>query len=404
MIKKHNLIFILFIYGINCFSQIVYEKGYYINNSEQKVECLIKNIDWADNPTEFEFKLSENETINNFKINDVSEFGVYGVSKFIRSKVKIDKKNYEMSNLDYEKNPTFTEEVLLLKVLVEGKHNLYIYESGNLVRFFYNNNGKIEQLIYKKYLFSDTSTIENNEFKHQLLAVSNCTIIESNVYENINYNRSSLVDFFIKLNRCENSEVINFESKTSKIILNITARPRFNNNSFSMNNGYYSYEFENKVNFGFGIDFEFILPFNKKKWSISVEPTYQKYSSEIVNDASHASGGSLKVNLDYNSIELPFSLRHYFFLNKQSKLFANISYIVDINSKSKIEFKRADGSVYDTLEIDTSNNFALGIGCKYRNKYSFEFRVQTSRELLANYVYWNDGYKTMSLIFGYTLF
>ena len=45
---------------MNCFAQISFEKGYFINNANQKTNCLIKNQDWKDNPTEFEYKLDEN--------------------------------------------------------------------------------------------------------------------------------------------------------------------------------------------------------------------------------------------------------------------------------------------------------------------------------------------------------
>lgn len=50
--KKLFQIFITLL-TINCYSQISYEKGYYIDNSGQKTECLIKNNDWLRDPTDF---------------------------------------------------------------------------------------------------------------------------------------------------------------------------------------------------------------------------------------------------------------------------------------------------------------------------------------------------------------
>ena len=53
-------LFLVFpILATNCCAQISFEKGYYIDNSNQKVDCLIKNVDWKNNPTSFEYKLSD---------------------------------------------------------------------------------------------------------------------------------------------------------------------------------------------------------------------------------------------------------------------------------------------------------------------------------------------------------
>ncbi|WP_417619381.1 hypothetical protein [Oceanihabitans sediminis] len=73
---KKNLLFILIvILSANCYSQIIYENGYYIDNSGNKVDCLIKNVDWKDNPTSFEYKLTENSDKNIATLNTVKEFG-----------------------------------------------------------------------------------------------------------------------------------------------------------------------------------------------------------------------------------------------------------------------------------------------------------------------------------------
>ncbi|WP_205635394.1 hypothetical protein [Flavivirga aquatica] len=89
--KKKLLLLFISILSINCYSQISFEKGYYINNAGQKIDCLIKNIDWDNNPTSFEYKELESSKIKMTNIKFVKEFGVYHVSKYIRSKVNIDR-------------------------------------------------------------------------------------------------------------------------------------------------------------------------------------------------------------------------------------------------------------------------------------------------------------------------
>jgi len=144
------------------------------------------------------------------------------------------------------------------------------------------------------------------------------------------------------------------------------------------------------LGFRVGIEAEFILPFNKNKWAFIVEPTYQYYKSE--NTKNH-------VKADYKSIEFPLGIRHYFFLNKNSKIFINGSLIYAFSSNSSIDFEYRKN-----LEVKPSPNLAFGLGYKHNDKYSLEIRSQTSRQILDNYITWSSGYKTVSIIFGYSIF
>lgn len=141
-----------------------------------------------------------------------------------------------------------------------------------------------------------------------------------------------------------------------------------------------------------GLEAEFILPFNRDKWSIIVEPTYQNYKSET--DANEE-----KTSVDYKSIELPLGVRHYFFLNKRSKLFVNAALVIDFSLNSTITYRGRN-----LLEARSRNNIALGAGFKYDDRYSFEFRYDMDRNLLGIYPYYTAEYGGFSLIFGYSLF
>ena len=143
--KKIYLLF-LFI-GINCFSQINFDKGYFIENSGTKIECLIRNIDWLNNPIEFEYKESENSEQKTITIKDVQEFGIYDNSKYIKANLNIDLSSNNLDDLSDNKEIIFEEKELFLKVLIEGEASLYEYVDGKIVKFFFkNNNTEIEQL------------------------------------------------------------------------------------------------------------------------------------------------------------------------------------------------------------------------------------------------------------------
>ncbi len=406
--KKYLLILLTTIFTLNCHSQITFEKGYYINNSNQKTDCLIKNIDWKNNPINFDFQLSENTEIQTINISSVKEFGIYNISKYVRETVKIDRSSENINNLSYDRNPTFKDEELFLKVLIEGKSNLYEYVDGNLIRYFYNKeNSPVEQLIFKSYKTNENNIGQNNRFRQQLLNDLKCPNFKMSKFQNIDYRKSDLIKLFTEYSKCNDIESNNFEQKVERDLFNLTFRPRFNSSSLTIENyitNYWDTDFGNKTGFGFGIEAEYILPFNKNKWSISIEPTYQSFKSEKTTNVSDVSGGKRIAQANYNSVEVPTSLRHYFFLNNNSKVFINVSYIFDLSTKSSIEFRRADGSHLETFEVETRNNMAFGVGYKLYDKFSVEFRYQTSREILGNYLFLNSDYKTSSIIFGYSIF
>ena len=235
----------------------------------------------------------------------------------------------------------------------------------------------------------------------------NCTNFKISKLQNVDYKKNDLLKFFKDYGSCANVELSYFIQKIKRDPFNLTMRPRFNASTLSIESSVLNFRnnnFGNKTNFGFGVEAEFILPFNKNKWSIIIEPTYHYFNSEQKKSPTNVTGGDLTVIVDYNSFEVPLGIRHYFFLNNESKLFANVSYVFDKSLNSSVEFNRNDGSNFLELEIATRNNFAFGLGYKYNDKYGFEVRYQTYREVLGNYAYWNSEYKTLSVILGYSIF
>lgn len=405
--KKKILLFTIFL-TLNCYSQISFEKGYFITNSGKKTECLIRNIDWKNNPVAFEYKIAEDSKIETATIDLVKEFEIYNISKYIRETVQIDKSSQNIESLSTTPDPIFIEKQVLLKVLVQGKANLYLYEDLNLKGYFYNlNDGKIEELIFKKYSVSEDKIAQNDHFKQQLLNDLTCPIITINRLIDVKYKKNSLIPLFTEYNQYQNSEFINFEQKEKKDLFNMTLRPRINNSSLKMKN-YISnskdIDFGNKSSFGLGAEFEYILPFNKNKWSISIEPSYQSYKSKNITEELKVTGGKIIGKAEYTSIEIPITFRYYFFLNKKSKIFTNVSFIVDKPFSSSIELARADGSSLHSLDIGYSINWAMGLGYKLNDKFCLEIRACSNRDVIAEKIYITSDYKNLSFIIGYTLF
>ncbi|MCG9793460.1 tRNA modification GTPase [Flavobacterium algicola] len=406
--KTKLLLLFALILGINCYSQISFDKGYFIDNRDQKINCLIKNMDWKNNPTEFEYKLAENSESKITLIKSIKEFSIDSVSKYIRRTVKIDRSSDNITYLSADKNPVFQEEDLLLKVLVEGEANLYQYAENNLIRYFYSKNDSgVQQLIHKRYKNTEHKFGENNEFRKQLWIELNCPTFKTSKIEKVSYKKNDLVRYFIDFNGCNNKEFTSFEVKEKKDLFNLTVRPRINSSSADAQVQYEDkryVDFGNNTGLGLGIEAEFILPFNKNKWAITFEPTLRNYKSEKTINADYVIEGKLTAKITYSSIEFPVSLRHYFFLNENSKLFVNASYIVELSSNSSIKYQRPDGTNFTDLKINTRGNIGLGLGYKYKDRYSTEIRLHTTRELLGDERLWFSDYNSMSLIFGYSFF
>lgn len=418
--KNQITLFLALIFNLICYSQISFEKGYYINNSDQKIDCLIKNVDWKNNPTEFTYRVSQNSEQQKATIADVKEFGISNTSKYSRHVVKIDRSSDNLSELSENKNPVFNEEQVFLKVLVEGKASLYFYADGSLERFFYNKeNTNIEQLIFKSYKTDDNYVGENNYFRQQLLVNLKYPAFSINKIKNLKYSKNDLVHYFIGFNAYNNSEFMNFEKKQKRNSFKLSLRPGFNSSSLFIDNSdvylvdanlenEVGLSFGNEFNFRFGVEAEFVLPFNKNKWAIIVEPTYQYHKTKKTFDLFHVNGKIVTADVSYKSIEIPLGLRHYFFLKNNLSIFINASFIHDYPNKSEVKFTRPDGSNNlfgnnEPLKVKSRNNMALGIGFKYKKRYCLEFRHQTDREILGDNLSWHSDYKTFSIIFGYTL-
>lgn len=405
MLKQQLWFFLSLIFSLNSYSQILFENGYFIDNTGQKTKCLIRNSAWKNNPSEFRYKISEQAEPQKLTIESTREFGIDGVARYLRDRVRIDRSSENVNRISDVKKPEFKTEELFLEVLVEGKANLYQYSDESLKRFFYNiEDGDIEQLVYKSYKKSESSIGENNRFRQQLWEYLPCDDITILDIETIAYEKDKLIDYFIKYNSCKQEEFTVYSQKKTKGVFHLNFRPGFKVSTLNIQSTAPSLEdfsFENEPGFRIGLEAEFMFPFNKNKWAAIIEPTYQNFKSETeaVTRPTASINRSELTRVSYQSIELSIGVRHYFFLNDQSKLFLNGSLVLDFSSNSRIEFESREDVKFRTL-----NNLAFGAGYKFLDKYSLEARYNLGRDVLAGYAFLISGYNTFSITFGYGIY
>jgi len=390
-----SLIYISF--SNNTYSQYKFEKGYYIDNDDKKIECLIQNSRWTDNPTEIKYKLLDDSKIYELGIKSIKAFEINELTKFVRANVDIDRSSLEFNHLTRSLQPEFNKEELLLKVLVAGKSNLYYYKDAGLIRFFYDTSvGEIKQLVYRKFRDKDNEISYDNSYWQQLHTNVNCENQSMEDIAFLEYEERLLVDYFITENLCHNSEYKFYETQTDKFELHFSIRPglhRANTRIGTYFDDEEIFEFEVDNYFRIGAELEFLERHYRKKWAIIVEPSFLNYQATS-NSPDEDSA------IDLKTIVIPTGLRYYVHLSHDSKLFLNASInLIDFSFKPTLKLSNVMGAI----RPEPRGFLAFGLGYKFKNTYSIELRANTAQDIIGTFNLIRSSHESFALIFGYTI-
>lgn len=403
--KKTIIIFIISIFCHSLFAQIQFEKGYFIDSTNKKVSCLIKNVDWKNNPNKFEYMLTENATVKTATINNVIEFGIDNFSKYVKAKVKVDRSSDYSESLSEKSQPLFVEEVVFLLVLEEGKASLYQFEDSNINRFFFKVEDKpIEPLVYKRYTVSTTQTGKNVQFRQTLTNYVKCEKTPKSLIDNLNYNKKELLKYFQAYNQCFVSEnekklVIKDEKSLEKFKFRVSGH--VNSSSLILYSPDYSVnivspsaskpnQFKTTLTLGFGVEAEYIMLFNRNKWRIFTNPNFHYYNGTKLVDSRIAT-------IAYKGLELPIGIRYNIFLNNDNKLNLSAGWCNEWAKKSQISFN----PVHEPIDFGGSSCFFVGAGYFYK-KFGIEMRYYTNRDILDYYIVWSSKFQELTAVLYYT--
>ncbi|GAA4762409.1 MULTISPECIES: porin family protein [Flavobacterium] len=389
------------------FAQINFEKGYYIDNSGQKIEGLIKDEDWMNNPTKFLFKKNDNDVENTKSIRDIKEFVIDNFSKYERVEVMIDTSSVDWRRLSYNKNPEWSKKVIFLKLIVDGDAKLYEFTDGTNKKFFYSfKNSAIEQLVYKEYTQPNSTTvIENNTFRQQLWNNVKCSQTEYKTLSKMKYKTSELIKYFLMINNCDGNKSIvetssQVQNSKGSFWLKVKAGANFSNLTLASNyNVLKNVEFGNKIGPKIGVEFEINLGFNKNKWSVFYEPTYQKYKSEMIKKLY---GSDYRYNANITTIDHLLGVKYYMFLNKDSKLFVDAGLFFRQLS-GDLQYGSVSGSYMNEYSLENYISFTGGLGFSYK-KADFEVRYSKSSIIPTNLGGDSAKFGVISAVFGYKIF
>lgn len=187
-------------------AQSAYEKGYFIDLKNQKVDCFIKPEAWSAHGS-LTYLLSYKDQPQTKPLGELAEISIQGLFKLKRAKVQLDISGDESPLLSYTQDPEWHTEELFLWTLVDGNTSLYVYEGGGLKRFFITKaNAPIEPLVYKKY--RTTSGINLNEsFKQTLFERVNCGDSLFTYFTALRYDEQTLIKHIVAENNCAGATV-----------------------------------------------------------------------------------------------------------------------------------------------------------------------------------------------------
>ncbi|WP_375578798.1 outer membrane beta-barrel protein [Marivirga tractuosa] len=398
-------ILILFIFSslfvLKAHAQVKFEKGYYVDNQNDTVKCLVKNKGWTNFPESFTIKINDSNEKKELSIDELKMLRISDEVKFINTIVKEDISDNNSSKIAYNNDLVYTENVRLLKVLVESEYSLYFSEKDNRKKFFYSGpDNEIRQLIDKRYYVNDDNIATSQEYIKQLLRINECQSTElNNRAINDKLNESNLIYYFEQINNCLGTNVVKYEEKnfddksqksySVKLGLNLANSQYIFRSSNSSN----TIDFPSDLASTFGIELEIPIKANKFKWSLITEPTF-KYiaSSNTVIDQG------LERNYEFQvySLDIPLGIRYKFYLSDDLLIFLNFKTQLTLNMGNS--FVDLDFGQYH--DAQTKFNLNAGFGFKWK-KLILEYR-RDPQNILNQRVYEELVLHNNTFIIGYT--
>jgi hypothetical protein len=373
MTAKLLIFFFGFIICFKVFGQNGYSNGYIITIDGVKKECLVRNKDTFVTPNRIRVLYPNENEPKDLGTDLIKEFG-FENHRFIRAKVNIDQSSQDARYLSAESSPNWIEKEVFLRFLIDGKADLFhFYEDGKELYFFRMDTLEIVPLVYKLYLTPHRTSLSENTRGYQLSAAAknltfisqlnssfaNCPDFKKYTIKSINYNRSSLVKAFKEYNSCMNSSSETYSDLTMEVKFRLRPGIDVSTSSFKY---YHNTVYDPSMNFRFGVEMALILPYNKKKWEILIEPAFQNYTTPQ------------PIDLKYQSIELSSGLRYKIPIAAETKLFLNTQLVIDI--PLKITGKWPNTTSFESNSLRMLNTTGGGASFK---KFQLEYRFYSKR-------------------------
>jgi hypothetical protein len=413
--------------SIKMSAQDAFEPGYFINNQDEKIECLIKNTDRNSNPLEFTYKRTQDGQPQTAHINEVKEFNIgNGLHHYIRHRARLYEKDRSNHDLPTLKDVRFKEALVFLRVLVNGQASLYHHRENNTDNFFYKTDStNIELLVFTKYITDDQKIVTNNRFRQDLAYRLKSECVSDNDYAGLGYNKRALVRLFSRYNQCVNAEYTTYATQGEKKKLEITVKGGINLASLTIEQKYWHntagsdafktkrFTSANESTPVIGIELAYPLSFGRSKWSIFFEPTFVQFKTEsqvmynsLDPDEPPTNVAPIDVSIDYTHIDLPLGVRYAMPAGRHAQVFFKAALVTHLVTRPDNSFTRVSDQT--TLQVFQKGfvfapTGSTGAGFRYKDRLSIE------GSLLYNKIFLEQNRRVkfkmpLSVILGYRVF
>lgn len=407
--------------GLSCLwptalnAQFFFEQGYRISPQGDSSTVLIENQGWISNPGEFRFKDSAEGAVHIGNLENSLIWGIPGKVRYEKYHFQNFRVPQKVQNIDTSRQVIFYTDTAFLRVLADGAGRLlYLYQSGRR-RYFSQKPGEHPTVLVRRTydaLFADyheglatydriSQKMVYRPFRKQLYLNFRCSFIKKDFVNTLEYRAQDLLKFFTTYNQCMGQGNLQYPVKVparsrAHHTLKIGVRPaqlHYRHLAYSFRN----IDFPDQILYSLGWEYEYFFTAGGNQFSLLLEPTFLYWKP-----GGRTEPGRYQRNttVRYHPLEIPGQLRYSLFLEKQSRLYIQGGFIYSFNLGSS--FETDDGM--DPIEINTGVDAALGLGFRFREKWSLEYRFMTKRNLMN----WNKGQylhfeNYHSLYLGYTI-
>jgi hypothetical protein len=393
---------LLLLAGPYCFAQVVFEPGYVIDAQGIKTEYLIKNHDWRQTPQQFEYITPPDSIPRKGTTDDFAEMGVGGQT-FRRFTVDIDRSTEQLAYLDFKAEPKFKTETLFLKLVVSGNISLYKYFDGDILRYFYvAQDGLPQQLVYKMYK-QGTKIMYNKSYKGTLQTLMKDKVTDPDVFKNLEYKDKDMTALFRQYNGVAEEE-IKVPNKTKSILhfkAGIGAIQQHLNSDYRPFGSVFT--FDPKIIFMPAVEGEWLLPFNRNKWSLFIGIAYHDYKNSSQSDASLQNPyNKARWDARYTALDFSGGFRFYMYATASTRVFVNFGYTFSHTTHFEMHGQGVeDNTTYNVTVIGNKRQSSVfaGAGVSYK-KFSLEGRYFGNRDLTENV---DAHYSGIGLIAQYSI-
>ena len=389
-----------------------YEKGYVVDKNGRKLQVQILNEDWSQTPAKIKYKY-KNGTREATPTN-VKAIGIPGKWKYISATVDMDTVPDITDRLSKNRNPQWVRKTVFLKVLVDGKADLFMYKQPNLVKFFYRiDQQPIQPLTYRRYYMYDEKGKNynrigvNNDYQQTLYNKLKCPRFRRDRFATLPYNSDALKRIFMEYNQCKKQNYKQYHTYNSPGIFQIYGFIRgdlfqlqiLNSQTQPVNqpDAYHT-------GGGLGVSLEYVLPFRHNIWGIYSDPGLRWAQMELSFEKKNAISGSVeKYKWEYTnlSFDFPVGIRIHFLRRENWNMYAEMGYVMNIRLGSQLK-QYKDDEWQKTIQPQSKAFWQWGIGMT-AGRINATLRYYTNRNLIANYTLYDSPYRGYALMLAYKI-